>query len=49
MKSEVVNSFMAQFVSGVDTLHKKEVFSAVSYQMLMVSTRLSASTFVSFQ
>ena len=49
MKSEVVNSFMAQFVFGVDTLHQKEVFSAVRYLMLMVLTRISMSTFVSFQ
>ena len=43
-----INNFMAQFVSGVDTLHQKEVFSAVSYLMLMVSTRIFMSTFVSF-
>ena len=49
MKSEIVNNFMAQFVSGVDILHEKEAFSAVSYLMLKMSTRISMSTFVSIQ
>ena len=40
---------MAQFVSGVDTVHKKEVFSAVSYLMLIMLSRSSQSTFVSFK
>ena len=39
---------MAQFVSGVGILQQKEVSSAVRYLMLVVSSRLSLSIFVSF-
>ena len=49
MNSYMVRSFMAQFVFGIDILHWKEVYSAVSYLMLTVSTRISMSTFVSYQ
>ena len=48
MKLCMVNNFMVQFVSGVDSMQQQEVFSAVSYQMLGMLSRLSVSTFVSF-
>ena len=47
MRSEVVSSFMAQFVSGIDIVQQKEVISTASY--LMALTRISMSTFVSFK
>ena len=47
MKSLAVNSFMAQFVFGVGTLHHKEVFSTVRYLTMIILSRNFTSTFVS--
>ena len=49
MKSEMVKSSMAQFVSFVDGVHQREGVSAVSYpvQLIPVLIRPSMCTFVS--
>ena len=35
------SSFMAQYVSGVGLVHKKEVVSAVSYPVLLIQIHVS--------